>query len=143
LTNFLGIRSLWFGDGTLLNAEDEHQAEDLYLSVLDELKEQLGNQSVEGKGRLTVTKDDDLVTGSDTNFTRDDEMKRIVIRGKTYVIKEFVSATEIRLTGNYAGNDESGVRYSLGAKLVGEPWEVKLPTSLVMIEKEGQSLIVS
>lgn len=143
LTNFLGIRSLWFGEGTLLNPEDEHETENLYLSVLDELKEQLGNQNVEGKGRLTVKKNDEVVTGSDTGFTQDDELKRIVIKGKTYIMKEIVSATEIRLNRSYAEDDESGVRYSMGAKLIGEPWEVKLPTNLVMIESDGQSLIVS
>jgi len=143
LTNFLGIGLLWFGEGTLLNAEDEHEAENLQLSVLDELKEQLGNQNVEGKGRLTAKKNDDVVIGNDTSFTQDDELKRIVIKGKTYVIKEVVSATEIRLDRSYAEDDESGVRYSMGAKLVGEPWEVKLPTNLVMIERDGQSLIVA
>jgi hypothetical protein len=143
LTNFLGIRTLWFGEGTLLNAEDDHQVENLYLSVLDELKEQLGNQNVEGKGRLMVNRDDEVVTGSETSFTSDDEYKRIVIKGKTFVIKEVVSPTEIRLTHKFTEDSESGVRYSMGPKLVGEPWEVKLPTNLVMIDKDGSSLMGS
>jgi hypothetical protein len=33
------------------------------------------------------------------------------------------------------GANESDVRYSMGGKLVGEPWEVKLPTNLVMIDE--------
>lgn len=142
LINFLGIRNVWFGDGTLVSG-DSDEGEDLYVSVLDEIKEQLGNQAVVGNGRLTVTKNDALVTGSETTFTKDDEDKRIVMRGKTYVIQEVISATQIRLTAKYSQESETGVRYSMGAKLIGEPWEVKVPTSLVMIDRENSPLIVS
>jgi hypothetical protein len=143
MTNFLGIRTLWFGEGALITPEDEHSPEHLYVSILDELKEQLGNQNVEGKGRISVEKDSKVVTGSGTNFTKDDELKRIITRGHPYVIDQFVSAGEVRLTEAYAEESASDLRYSMGAKLVGDPWEVRLPTNLVLIEKEGQSLIQS
>ena len=42
---------------------------------------------------------------------------------------EYISPTEIRLTKPYL-DGETGVGYSLGPKLVGEPWEVKLPTAI-------------
>ena len=142
LLHYLEIGTIWFGEGTLVNAEDG-VADPLHLSVLDELKEQLGNQNIEGKGRLTVTKDDDRIIGSGTEFTADDENKRIIIKGRTYLIKEVTNAASIQIAEKFVDADESGVRYSLGAKLIGEPWEVKLPTDLVMIDRENSSLIIS
>ena len=104
-------------EGTLVNSEDG-QLDPLYLSILDELKEQLGNQNIEGRGRLNVTKDSTHLSGVGTKFTLDDENKRIIIRGKTYVINEYISATEIRLTKPYLDATETDVGYSLGPKLV-------------------------
>ena len=141
LANFLGLKSFWEGEGSLVTAEDDHIPEDLYVSILDELKEQLGNQMLEGQGRLTVEKGSKIVIGEGTGFTADDELRRIVVNGVTYVIDRVVGETEIALATAYAGESGSGLRYATGVKLVGQSWEVRLPTELVVIEKEGQSLI--
>jgi hypothetical protein len=132
LLHYLKVGTIWFGEGTLVNAEDDI-ADPLHVSVLDELKEALDNQNIEGKGRLTVKKNYTQVTGTETEFTDNDENKRIIIKGKTYVINKVVSPTEIQLTEKFIGANESDVRYSLGAKLIGEPWEVKIPTNLVKV----------
>jgi hypothetical protein len=131
--HYLQLGTIWQGEGTIVNTEDGI-TDPLYLSVLDELKEQLGNQNIEGLGRLTVKKDDVKVIGEGTRFYEEDENKRIIIKGKTYVMKQVVSPTEIQLAEKFQGDDGSDVRYSLGVKLVGEPWEVKLPTDLVTID---------
>ena len=136
MLHFLNGDGIWYGEGTLVNSEDG-QLDPLYVSILDELKEQLGNQNIEGTGRLNVTKDSPQVTGVGTEFTVDDENKRILIQGKTYVIKQVISPTEIQLTKPYQDATETGVRYSLGPKLVGEPWEVKLPTDLVILDQNN------
>jgi hypothetical protein len=136
MLHFLNGDGIWYGEGTLVNSEDG-QLDPLYVSILDELKEQLGNQNIEGTGRLSVTKDSSQVTGVDTEFTSDDENKRILIRGKTYVIKQVIGPTEIQLTKPYQDETETGVGYSLGPKLVGEPWEVKLPTELVILDQNN------
>jgi hypothetical protein len=130
-TNGAGI---WAGPGDLANCQ-EGTSDCLSLSILTELKEQLGNQNIEGKGRLSVTKDSTSVTGTGTEFSDDDENKRIIIKGHTYVIDKVDSPTQIVLAKKYKDATANGVRYSLGAKLVGEPWEVKLPTDLVMIDE--------
>lgn len=141
LLHYLESGTTWFGEGTLVNVEDGI-ANPLHLSVLDELKEQLGNQNIEGVGRLTVKKENATVIGSETRFAEaDDGNKRIIIKGKTYLIKKVINATEIQLTEKFKDNDETEVRYSMGAKLVGEPWEVKLPTNLVMIDNGFESKI--
>jgi hypothetical protein len=134
IMHFLNGDGIWYGEGTLVNSEDS-QLDPLYLSILDELKEQLGNQNIEGTGQLNVTKDSPQITGVGTEFISDDENKRILIRGKTYVIKNVIGPTEIQLIKPYQDATEMGVGYSLGPKLVGEPWEVKLPTDLVMIDE--------
>lgn len=141
VANYLAIKSLWFGEGTLVTADDEHVPEQLHVSILEELKEQLGNQNIEGRGRLAVEKDSPSVIGTQTSFTPDDELRRVIIHGEIHVIDAVMSATEVRLSAPYAGTSETGVRYALGAKLVGDAWEVKLPTNLIIIEKDGQSLI--
>jgi hypothetical protein len=136
MLHFLNGNGIWYGEVTLVNSEDG-QLDPLYVSILDELKEQLSNQNIEGLGRLNVTKDSPQVTGIDTEFTADDENKRILIRGKTYVIKQVTDQTEIQLTKPYQDAMETGVRYSLGPKLVGEPWEVKLPTDLMILDQNN------
>ena len=131
--NYLTLNTIWNAEGNLLNAEDG-EPEQAHLAVIEEIKSQLNNMFSPGRGELTVTQGSRQVTGSDTAFSTDDMRKRIVIAGKTYPIHEVVSPTSIVLSAAYEGPSEDGVAYAYGAKLVGEPWEVKLPTSLVAID---------
>jgi hypothetical protein len=131
---YLAGAGIWAGPADLTNCQ-EGTPDCLNLSILTELKEQLGNQNIEGKGRLSVTKGNAQVIGTGTAFITDDENKRIIIHGHTYVIDTVTDLTHIQLSETYLDVTDSNVRYSLGAKLVGEPWEVKLPTDLVMIDE--------
>lgn len=133
ILQYLAVTEPWNGEGTLVNTTDG-EADDTHLSIVDELKSQMGNNNSDGTGTLTVTKDDDAVTGLDTRFTADDERRRIVIRGTTYVIAAVTGPTTCRLETPYAGTSVQGAGYSLGGKLVGEPWEVKLPTNLIKLD---------
>jgi hypothetical protein len=135
---YLATGELWSGDGTLVNSEGA-APDPTHVSILDELRAQLGDNSVEGPGRVSVTNNSPNVTGNATMFTAEDEDRRIMIAGKTYVIRTVVDAQTIRLTTNYTGDSVTGLRYSLGGRLVGEPWEVKLPTNLVKLDN---SLII-
>ena len=130
---YLATGELWNGDGTLVNS-DGTTADPVHLSILDELRSQLGDNSVEGVGRLTVSHNSPNLAGTGTMFTPDDEDRRIMIAGKTYVIQTVTDAQNIRLTAGYAGDSASGLGYSLGGRLVGEPFEVKLPTDLVKLD---------
>jgi hypothetical protein len=40
----------------------------------------------------------------------------------------------ITLTAPYAGETAQNVGYATGGKLVGQPWEVKVPTQLVKLD---------
>lgn len=131
---YMSGAGIWAGPADVTNCQ-EGTPDCLNLSILTELKEQLGNQNTEGKGRLATTKDSVHVTGIGTEFTHDEENKRIIIHGRTYTIDKVADPTHIQLSEKYGDATEGDVRYSLGAKLVGEPWEVKLPTDLVMIDE--------
>ena len=136
---YLATGELWTGDGVLVNSESE-APDPHHLSILEELKSQLGDNTVRGPGTVTVTKNSVTVTGDGTEFRPDDEDRRIRIGGKTYQIKTVVDPQTIRLTAPYPGDTGSGLGYSLGGRLVGEPWEVKLPTNLVKLDS---SLVIN
>src|SRR5690606_26201770 len=94
---------------------------DATLSMIDETKEQLGNDFVERPGTITVTKNSKQITGKDTDFTVDDVNREILINLESYRIAEVTSENEIMLRKAYKGEtDTFGV--AIGVKYVGEPW---------------------
>jgi hypothetical protein len=139
ILHYLELGEIWNGEGVLVNTTGG-EANALHVSVLEELKAQLGNNTFDGKGTLTVSKNNVNVTGTDTTFSADDEDKRIVIAGVTYVIKKVNSATSIQLRSPYLGNNANDLKYAFGAKLVGDPWEVKLPTNLLKISDNNSDI---
>lgn len=50
------------------------------------------------------------------------------------MIKAVQDALTITLTTPYTGNSDQGLGYAIGGKLIGQPWEVKLPTDLVKLD---------
>jgi len=134
IVTYLHTGRLWAGDGSLVNSENGGADSDA-LSIIDELKSQTGDNNTDGVGTVTVTKNSASVSGSATEFTRDDENRRIIIAGVTYVIKSYVNAESIVLTTPYTGDSADSIGYAMGGKLVGQPWEVKLPTNLVKLDK--------
>ena len=55
ILTYLSTGELWAGEGALVNS-DEGDPDPLHLSIVDELKNQTGNNNIEGKGTLSVTK---------------------------------------------------------------------------------------
>lgn len=133
IITYLGLSQPWPGEGSIVHG-DEDGPDELHLSVLDELKSQTGNNNTEGVGTLSVTQGSVTVAGAGTAFTADDRNRRISIRGVTHLIRSVAGATSITLDQPYAGATESDLHYATGGKLVGEPWEVKLPTNLVKLD---------
>jgi hypothetical protein len=132
ILTYLSTGELWAGEGTLVNSEGGPDTQ--HLSIIDELKSQSGNNNIEGLGTLNVTKNNVTVRGSGTAFTSSDESRRIVIGGATYLIKSVQDDETITITKPYTGDTAQGLRYALGGVLVGQPWEVKLPTNLVKLD---------
>jgi hypothetical protein len=133
IITYLATGERWTGEGTLVTSENG-QIDPLHLSIVDEIKSQTNNNNIEGIGTLTLTKDSPRVMGDGTAFTEHDQNKRLVIGTTTYVIKKVQDAQSIVLTSPYSGESGDGLSYALGGKLVGQPWEVKLPTNLVKLD---------
>ena len=74
-----------------------------------------GNGTLTGKtGTLSVTQGSNIVTGSGTLFTSElAEGNRIEIAGLLYKVLNIISDTELVLASYYAGEDASGLSYSL------------------------------
>jgi hypothetical protein len=134
ILTYLSTGKFWAGEGTVVNSDDG-DADTLHLSIIDELKSQTGNNNIDGVGTLSVTKNSGTVSGRGTAFTTADENKRIVIAGTTYVIKTVQGMQNIKLTVAYAGDSAEGLGYSMGGKLIGQPWEVKVPTDLIKLDR--------
>jgi hypothetical protein len=129
---YLSTGEIWAGDGAIINTDGGDDT--LHLSIIDELKSQTGNNNVEGMGTLSVTHHSAEVSGTGTEFTSDDESRRIIVGKATYVIASVHDASSITLTTPFAGDSAHGLGYALGGKLVEQPWEVKLPTALIKLD---------
>ncbi len=131
---YLETNKIWNGSGP------PSVSSPLYLSMVTETREKHGIYTTKGKGTISVTQGSTTVTGSGTDFSKDDVEREIVIKYARYQIAKVGSATELELTEAYRGNTDAGVPYSIGAKTVGEPWEVRIPTTLVFLQKEQRKL---
>jgi hypothetical protein len=63
------------------------------------------------------------------------------VDSRVYVIIAVDTPTQIELDKPFTGDHQRRrAAYSLGPKRVGPPWEVRLPTSLVMIDTDTVTL---
>jgi hypothetical protein len=132
--NYLAGFGIWNVEANLVSG-DGGEPDALQLSLVDELRGQLGDSSVPGSGAVSVTHGDPVVTGAGTQFDKDlDKKRRINIGGMIYVIQTVHSSDRITLSTPFQGQTAAGLSYSLGPRLVGEPWKVKLPTNLVKLD---------
>jgi hypothetical protein len=132
MLSFLSGAQVWLAEGEFVT-DDKIDPE--YLSVAEEFRSQTGNNLLNGKGRLKVENNSPNVSGTETEFNKDDdENRQIMIAGRNYVIKEVQSPTSITLTSKYLGVNDSNAGYALGGILVGQPWEIRLPTNLVRLD---------
>lgn len=112
---------------------------DPVLPIEEELRAQTGGGTfVQGLGSVTLTKDSDLVVGQGTAFSDDDLDRELRTSGTDYRIVGVVDATTVRITPVYAGDTAANVQYAVGAKLIGLPWEVVVPTTLVYLQDDSR-----
>lgn len=107
-----------------------------FLSIAEEMKSQQGAIHTKSGGVISVDQGSSSVTGAGTDFDDDDVNREITIRGEVYRIKSVASATALTLTTEYRGADVVEVGYVIGAKAVGEPWTLRIPTDLVMLQED-------
>jgi hypothetical protein len=117
---------------------DPPQVDDeLYVSLIDEIREQQGMFIEKDAGTIAITNGSAEVIGTETDFAETDVDREIVIAGEVYVIARVGSTTTLTLTEDYRGETTERVHYAIGVKLVGTPWPVRLPTSLVILQPDA------
>jgi hypothetical protein len=136
--SFLSGAQIWNSEGEFV-IDDKIAPE--YLSIAEEFKSQSGNNSVNDKGTLKVIKDSATVQGTKTEFSDADVNRQITIKGRPYIIKKVDNSTSIILRSKYVGEDDSQAGYAMGGILIGQPWEIKLPTSLVKLDSGELNLM--
>jgi hypothetical protein len=111
-----------------------------YDAMLEELDNEQRGAFARGVGTISVEQGSHVITGSGTDFDGKLHTDRsILIANSAYRIKDVVSATELSLDEPYRGATQEDVPYAFGARLVGDPWEVRIPTNLVYLQ-EGNEL---
>lgn len=133
----------YIDSGVMVGERDEDalvdgENKEFFISMLDEIKEELNNDYIERPGLISVTKDSKVVVGDNTDFKSEDVNREILINLKTYRIAKFLSNTQIELNKRYEDNTDTGIGYATGVKLVGEPWLVEIPTRLVYLQDSSQ-----
>src|SRR5690242_18965793 len=110
----------------------------LYKSMVDELiNEQLGAFN-RGQGTEAVTQGSTDVMGTGTAFDVALHLDRVImIAYRTYRIGAVLSPTEITRYRGYLDVSATATPYSFGGRLVGDPWEVRLPTDLVFLQTDS------
>jgi hypothetical protein len=113
-----------------------------FISLIEEIKEQLDADFMPRKGKLLVRNGEDQVLGSGTDLIEEDIDREILIALQYYRIAEVdVAAQTLRLTEPYDGEDDDAIGFAIGVKFVGEPWLVQVPTTLVHL-KAGTDPII-
>jgi hypothetical protein len=131
--HYLSTSELW-------NGEEKPTVDDpLYVSIIEEIQQQQGAFVEKTGGTVSVTQGSPEITGTGTSFDPASDVEReIYIEGKRYVIAEIEETEQqITLTEPYRGETKQYARYYIGARLVGGPWEVRIPTSLVYLQEDA------
>lgn len=117
-----------------------HVQGSLYLSMVDEITDEQLGAFAKGQGTIAVQQGGTGVTGTGTAFDAKLHLERdIMIARRTYRVAAVTSATDLTLDRPYIDPSATGVEYSFGGRVVGDPWEVRLPTSLVYLQ-DGNTL---
>ncbi len=112
--------------------------DELYVALVEEVRGQTGASYVDGPGSVSVTRGSTTLTGIGTKFTTESDIDREIRIGETVgVIASVEAETSITLKTPHPDPTTENTRYSLGPRLVGQPWEVRVPTTLVMLQPDA------
>jgi len=112
----------------------------LYISMVDEITDEQLGAFTKGKGTIAVQQGGTGVTGTDTAFDVKLHLDRdIMIARRVYRVTAVGSPTSLTLDRPFLDPSTTGLDYSFGGRRVGDPWEVRVPTSLVFLQ-DGNEL---
>lgn len=112
-----------------------------YLPLVEEIRAQTGDTFDTGPGTFAVTQESPTLVGTQTELTAADIGREIRLAKHRYVIHEVVSTSQtITLDRPVKTATAAAVPYALGPLRVGAPWEMTLPTTLVMLDVDSVTL---
>ncbi len=134
--------------------------EDEYVSIIQEIVEARQGDYSQREGEVSATKDDTIITLSDSTYYWDevngqlnqlsidnDIDREILLDMKIYRIQSIeqtdptdISTWTITLSSAFEGDTSTGLKHAVGARFVGAPWEVRIPTKLVYLQNETDKL---
>ncbi|GEM_PF-1510869 len=132
IINYISTGEVWNG-GEAPTIDDP-----LYVSMVEEIQQQEGAYVEKSEGTISVEHGSNQVIGTNTKFEETDAEHEIYIERKRYIIAEVQDTEHLTLTEPYDGETNGYTRYYIGAKLVGGPWEVRVPTSLVHLQQDNE-----
>jgi hypothetical protein len=109
-----------------------------YITIAQELAEQLGVDFVVGEGKLRTTGGDAKVTG-DAPFDSTIIDRELRIDNEDYRVTAIADDGSLVLDRPFAGASGEH-RYGIGPRIVGIPWEVRVPTTLVLLDAQANRL---
>ena len=113
-----------------------------FVSLIEEIKEQLGADFEFRPGTLNVRNGQTLATGTGTDLREDDVDREILLALRYYRIAGVdVAAQTLRLSDPYGGEDDDAIGFAIGVKFVGEPWLVQVPTTLIHLKAGADPII--
>lgn len=121
---------------------EEEEVADPFLTITEEMKAQQGAVSFKSGGTVSYIVGDPeaQLTGANTNFEDDDVNREINIAAEIYMIKSVNKEQQTIMLDEDIGPTLQGDEiYGIGAKAIGVPWMVTIPTSLVILQ-EGNKL---
>ena len=134
-------------DGTLLTEMDRvmgpltQGAHHIWLEVLMNKKEDL----VRGDGTLSIQRGSDAVTlNADGKWdpTPRDVGRELWIKGQQYeVVSVDTAKRELKIVPPCTSASDTRAPYAMGGVRVGATWQVRLPTSLVILVEERKKLM--
>ena len=133
-----------------------------YLSMIQELKEAKQGDFSDRPGVITATKDSDMLKLSDSTYYWDfvngqinplnvtnDIDREILIDYELYRILKVAQDNAgsksdwiITIDIPFSGENAVGLKHAMGAKYVGAPWEIVIPTKLVYLKNDDDKLPV-
>lgn len=132
-------------DGSVVSPDEAaDDSDDPFPTIADEIKGQQGAVYLKSEGVVfqDSADDDDVITGSSTNFVDDDTNREINILGIEYmIIAVDVDNQKLRLHRNLEQSMQEAVAYAIGPEAVGVPWRVPIPTSLVLLRSANDIVV--
>jgi hypothetical protein len=144
---FLDTGRPWLGGsppviGEVPSGADDSPTPPPFIHVAEELREQLGVDFRDGEGRIGATAGGVTVDLSDALVDVEWLDRKIRIEAVVYRIREVADdAQTARLDRPFEG-DTGEHPFAVGPRVVGAPWETRLPTTLVALDGEVGELPV-